>query len=96
MEKMLADTFMSPALEGYSPFSDAPSFSKFDITENARFRAYRISFTLNHSIKLRTDVGKDVEYWRVNGKTIGTTGPMIVTETLDAGKEHVVIVRVKP
>ena len=96
MEQMLADTFMSPTLEGYSPFPDTPSFSKFDITENARFRAYRISFTLNHSIKLRTDMGRDVEHWKVNGKTIGTTGPLIVTETLDAGKEHVVIVRVKP
>lgn len=88
MERMVEDTYMSLTLEQYSPYADMPSFADFDMLENGG----KISFTLNHPIKLRIDAGKLVAYCRINGKIQVTKGSVIVTEILESGKEHTILI----
>jgi len=85
---MVEDTYMSLTLEQYSPYADMPSFADFDMLENGG----KISFTLNHPIKLRIDAGKLVAYCRINGKIQVTKGSVIVTEILESGKEHTILI----
>jgi peptidoglycan/xylan/chitin deacetylase (PgdA/CDA1 family)/4-amino-4-deoxy-L-arabinose transferase-like glycosyltransferase len=91
MEQAALDTFMSPTLEQYSLYTDASSFSEFDMLENGS----KVSFVLKHPVRLRIDAGRDILYYKIDGKLVRTKGSMIVTDLLEADKEHTILIQVK-
>jgi len=95
LEQLMTDTFMGPALEQYSPYSDVSSFSSFDVIESTGPRAYRISFVLNEPVKLRIDMGGEIANCYVDRTAQEPKGQLIVTDLLEAGKEHIIVIRMK-
>jgi 4-amino-4-deoxy-L-arabinose transferase-like glycosyltransferase/peptidoglycan/xylan/chitin deacetylase (PgdA/CDA1 family) len=95
LEQMTVDTFMSPSLEQYSPYSDASNFLSFDMIQNGQSHTSTISFNLNQPIKLRIDAGEEIAYYKVDGMTQTSKGRLIVTELLEQGKVHTVLIQFK-